>query len=146
MSAKLPDPRRTGDFRHWPRRQRQLVYRGMLLGMISKSRNAMMNRDWSILTGAPIIRKTVQSMRSDNVPIREIVQIGSVRMVFDGSQFVGFEKDDTKLMLPSARSHGLNWPEATTSKELVRRLYLALAEETTRNIEEWVDHDLEGDG
>lgn len=98
-----------------------------------------MHTNW---TGVPVIKKTIQSMRSDNMPIRETVQIGSVCMVFAGSQLVGFSKGDTKLMLPSSRSLGLDWPEAETMSELVKRLYLALGEETTRQVEEWIDKDL----
>lgn len=142
MTDKLSDPRRDGDYSHWPPKQRKQLFRGMVMGKLFSLERRSMQRNWSVHTGIPVIKKTIQSMRSDNTPIRETVHIGDVCMVFAGSQLVGFSKGDTKLMLPSSRSLGLDWPEAETMSELVKRLYLALGEETTRQVEEWIDKDL----
>lgn len=145
MTDKLSDPRRDGDYSGWPPKQRKHLFRGMVMGrLIALKKEGLlhMQRNWSVHTGIPVIKKTIQSMRSDSTPIRETVHIGDVCMVFAGSQLVGFSKGDTKLMLPSTRSLGLDWPEAETMSELVKRLYLALGEETTSHIDEWIERDL----
>lgn len=90
----------------------------------------------------PPIGKLNHTIGSDGRPITQAVRIGEVVLYFSQSRLIGVEAPGVRSRYLEAQGELDGFSEAESYIALVKKAYVALANETTQRVEEWVDAEL----